>query len=59
MDVILPKMAVPPLQVEALHGRLTDLLGALDDAQLHGPAAYVSMALDTMQRDFPDLSETR
>jgi hypothetical protein len=49
----------PPGRVETLHGRLADLLDALDEAQLHGPAAYVSMALDTIQRDYPELSATR
>jgi hypothetical protein len=45
--------------VEELHARLNGLLDALDHAQLHGPAAYVSMAIDTIQRDYPELSATR
>jgi hypothetical protein len=46
-------------RVEELHKRLNGLLDALDHAQLHGPAAYVSMAIDTIQRDYPELSATR
>lgn len=46
-------------RVEDLHQRLSGLLEALDEAQLHGPAAYVSMAMDTFHRDFPELSATR
>jgi len=42
-----------------LHTRLNDLLLALDGAELHGAAAYVSMALDTMQRDYPELNGNR
>ena len=48
----------PPGRVESLHGRLAELLDALDEAQLHGPAAYVSMAIDTIRRDYPELSGT-
>ena len=48
----------PPGRVESLHGRMTDLLRALDEAQLHGPAAYVAMALDTIVRDHPELNAT-
>ena len=44
--------------VADLHARLNGLLDALDRAELHGPAAYVSMALDTMLRDHPELSAT-
>jgi hypothetical protein len=44
--------------VEEVHARLNGLLIALDRAELHGPAAYVSMALDTMLRDHPELSAT-
>ena len=46
-------------QVEDLRQRLNDLLRSLDEAELHGAAAYVSMALDSIQRDYPDLSATR
>jgi hypothetical protein len=59
MDVTISPALRPRDRVEALHGRLTDLLDALDDAELHAPAAYVSMALDTILRDFPELSATR
>jgi hypothetical protein len=45
-------------RLEELHERMHGLLDALDHAELHGPAAYVSMALDTMVRDFPQLSAT-
>ena len=38
-------------RVEELHDRLNGLLDALDHAHLHGPAAYVSMAIDTIQRE--------
>lgn len=46
-------------QVEGLHAKLNDLLDSLDKAELHGAAAYVSMALDSIQRDFPEVSATR
>lgn len=46
------------LRVEDLQGRLNDLLRSLDDAELHGAAAYVSMALDLIKRDYPELSAT-
>lgn len=59
MDANVSEVTDPRGRVEALHVRLNDLLDALDEAQLHGPAAYVSMALDTIQRDFPELSATR
>lgn len=45
-------------RIAELHARLAGLLDALDNAQLHGPAAYVSMAIDTIHRDFPELSAT-
>ncbi|MET1112527.1 MAG: hypothetical protein ABWX67_13470 [Allosphingosinicella sp.] len=45
--------------VEGLHTKLNDLLQSLDKAELHGAAAYVSMALDSIQRDFPEVSSTR
>jgi hypothetical protein len=46
-------------RVERLHAQLNDLLLALDEAELHGAAAYVSMAVDLIRRDYPDLSATR
>ena len=58
MDANVSDVTGPPGRVETLHDRLTDLLDALDEAQLHGPAAYVSMALDTIQRDYPELNAT-
>ncbi|HEX6374882.1 MAG TPA: hypothetical protein VFZ91_04095 [Allosphingosinicella sp.] len=45
-------------RVEDLHAQLNELLESLDHAELHGAAAYVSMALDTMRRDYPGLSAT-
>jgi hypothetical protein len=45
-------------RLEDLHERLNDLLRSLDEAELHGAAAYVSMALDAIQRDYPELSAT-
>ena len=59
MDAKVSEVTGPPSRVETLHGQLTDLLEALDEAQLHGPAAYVAMAIDTIQRDYPELSGTR
>ena len=59
MDAKLLEVTEPRDRVRALHGRLTDLLDALDEAQLHGPAAYVAMAVDTILRDFPELTSTR
>ena len=59
MDVNLSGTTASRGRVEELHTRLNGLLDALDHAQLHGPAAYVSMAIDTIQRDFPELSATR
>lgn len=44
-------------RLEELHSRLRALLDSLDDAELHGPAAYVAMALDTMRRDHPELGQ--
>jgi hypothetical protein len=58
MDVILSGNTPSRGRVEELHERLNGLLDALDEAQLHGPAAYVSMAIDTIQRDHPELSAT-
>ena len=48
-----------PHELEGLHAKLNDLLESLDKAELHGAAAYVSMALDSIRRDFPEVSETR
>lgn len=59
MDVNLSGTTASRGRVEELHTRLNGLLDALDHAQLHGPAAYVSMAIDTIQRDFPELNATR
>ena len=59
MDANLSEATVSQERIEALHGRLTDLLQALDEAQLHGPAAYVAMAVDTILRDYPELSASR
>ena len=46
-------------QLESVHTQRHDLLDSLDKAELHGAAAYVSMALDWIHRDYPELSETR
>ena len=46
-------------QVEGLHARLNNLLESLDKAELHGAAAYVSMALDSIRRDYPEVNSTR
>lgn len=46
-------------EIESLHARLNDLLESLDKAELHGAAAYVSMAVDSIRRDFPEVSATR
>lgn len=56
MDIILSGETASLGRVEELHARLNGLLDALDHAQLHGPAAYVSMAIDTIRRDYPDLN---
>lgn len=58
MDVTLPGNTATDGRVEELHARLNGLLDALDHAQLHGPAAYVSMAIDTIRRDYPELGGT-
>jgi hypothetical protein len=58
MDFNLPDSTATPGRVEELHERLNGLLDALDHAQLHGPAAYVSMAIDTIRRDHPELGAT-
>jgi hypothetical protein len=55
-----PSKAMESAQrVEDLHARLSDLLAELDAAELHGPAAHVSQAIDVMRRDYPDLSANR
>ncbi len=59
MDATVSEVTEPLERVQALHGRLADLLQALDEAQLHGPAAYVAMAVDTILRDYPELTESR
>lgn len=59
MDANVSEAPEPLERVQALHGRLADLLQALDEAQLHGPAAYVAMAVDTILRDYPELNATR
>lgn len=55
MDVTLSGNPASDGRVEELHARLNGLLDALDHAELHGPAAYVSMAIDTIRRDYPEL----
>ena len=59
MDSKLSEAGSSQHQLEGLHAKLNDLLESLDKAELHGAAAYVSMALDSIQRDFPGLSSTR
>jgi hypothetical protein len=59
MDSKLSEARTSQHQLEGLRGRLNDLLESLDEAELHGAAAYVSMALDSILRDFPELSSTR
>ena len=59
MDANLMKSTASRGRVEELHARLNGLLDALDHAEMHGPAAYVSMAIDTIHRDYPDLSAPR
>ena len=59
MDANLLGMTASRGRVEELHARLNGLLDALDHAELHGPAAYVSMAIDTIHRDYPELSAIR
>ncbi|MEA3008762.1 MAG: hypothetical protein QOJ91_454 [Sphingomonadales bacterium] len=58
MDSTLSEARESPHEVVGLHARLKDLLEALDKAELHGAAAYVSMAVDLLQRDFPQISST-
>ena len=59
MDSKLSESRSSKREVEGLHAKLNDLLDSLDKAELHGAAAYVSMALDSIRRDFPEVSETR
>ena len=59
MDSKLSEASTSQRELEGLHAKLNDLLESLDKAELHGAAAYVSMALDSIQRDFPELSSTR
>lgn len=59
MDSKLSEAGSSRRQVVGLHARLHNLLESLDKAELHGAAAYVSMALDSIQRDFPEVSSTR
>jgi hypothetical protein len=59
MDSKLSEASASREQVEGLHDRLQDLLESLDKAELFGAAAYVSMAVDSIQRDFPELSASR
>jgi len=59
MDSKLSEARASQRQVEDLHARLNDLLRSLDEAELHGAAAYVSMALDSIHRDYPELNATR
>jgi len=59
MDSKLSEAGVSRERIADLHARISDLLHSLDDAELYGAAAYVSMALDAIQRDFPDLNATR
>ncbi|MEO7178552.1 MAG: hypothetical protein ABIW83_06895 [Allosphingosinicella sp.] len=58
MDSKLSEARESPHEVVGLHARLKDLLDSLDKAELHGAAAYVSMAVDLIQRDFPQVSST-
>ena len=59
MDSKLSEAGASQRKIEGLHAKLNDLLESLDKAELHGAAAYVSMALDSIRRDFPEVSETR
>jgi hypothetical protein len=58
MDSKLSEAGTSETQVEGLRDKLNDLLDSLDKAELHGAAAYVSMALDSIQRDFPAINST-
>ncbi|HEY0131269.1 MAG TPA: hypothetical protein VGB57_07680 [Allosphingosinicella sp.] len=59
MDSKLSEASSSKHKIEGLHDRLNDLLESLDKAELHGAAAYVSMALDSIQRDYPEIRSTR
>jgi hypothetical protein len=59
MDSKLSESSSSQHKIEGLHARLSDLLESLDEAEMHGAAAYVSMALDSIRRDYPDVSATR
>ena len=59
MDSKLSEASDSRQQLESVHAKLHDLLESLDKAELHGAAAYVSMALDWLQRDYPDLNGSR
>jgi ribosome assembly protein YihI (activator of Der GTPase) len=59
MDSKLSEARSSQHEIEGLHARLNELLESLDKAELHGAAAYVSMALDAIHRDFPEISATR
>ena len=59
MDSKLSEAGTSQHQLEGLHARLNELLESLDKAELHGAAAYVSMALDSIKRDYPQISSTR
>lgn len=59
MDSKLSEARSSQHQIAGLHARLSDLLDSLDKAELHGAAAYVSMAVDSILRDYPEISSTR
>ena len=59
MDANLSEATDSRQRVEALHAELHGVLDALDNAELHGAAAYVSMAIDTLLRDYPELNASR
>lgn len=59
MDSKLSEARSSQHQIDGLHAKLNDLLESLDKAELHGAAAYVSMALDTIRRDYPKITPTR
>ncbi len=59
MDSKLSESRSSQHKIEGLNARLSDLLESLDKAELHGAAAYVSMALDSIRRDYPEINSTR
>jgi hypothetical protein len=59
MDANASEAPDPQRRLVNLHERLAAILEELDAADLHGPAAHVSMALDTMRRQYPHLSGRR